>query len=309
MVCGLSSSESSRFAGGWLEEKYHLSSWIFSCMQLKKYYPTVDLITDELGYQILIEELQLPYDNVHVRLDELNNYPAGLWALGKIYSYSIQNTPFIHVDNDVYIWEAFSKDLCSAQLLAQNIEINYPFYQSLYESLQKNDFYIPKVVLQNKAEEKSIAAFNAGIIGGNDTAFFKIFSKEAFRFVDNNLHKVRDIDIGRFNTIFEQHLFYCLSKVSNISVRCYTNNTCEEELAKELKSLERLRGAPKNAKFIHLYGEDCKKSMVFCKEVMNKVIESYPEFYFKLLKYATKKTSIRYRFSNEYTLAQPKVKS
>lgn len=292
MVCGLGSSHSGRFVGGWLEEKYHLASWIFSCMQLKQYYPRIELITDKLGYEILIKELELPYDNVQIKLDLLNDYPPGLWALGKIYSYSIQNEPFIHVDSDVYIWDLFSTRIHNARLIAQNIEIHYPFYQSLFNNLLENEFYIPDDVLKINEREKSVSAFNAGIIGGNDYVFFKKFTKEAIRFVDKNLQKLHTIDIGRFNTIFEQHLFYCLSKTNNISVECFTNKTYEEELGKQLKGLNRLLEAPDDAKFIHLYGEDCKKNMAYCEEVLDRVVVHYPEFYYNLEKYLKKKALV-----------------
>lgn len=65
---------------GWLSNKYHYMSWILSCNQLRKYYDEVELFTDSLGYTILIEKLKLPYTNVHVVLDELNNYHNNLWA-------------------------------------------------------------------------------------------------------------------------------------------------------------------------------------------------------------------------------------
>ncbi len=81
--------------GGWTDKKYNYFSWALSCLQFRKYYDDVELITDEIGYNILIEKLKLPYTKVDVCLDKINHYHEDLWALGKIYAYSIQNTPFI----------------------------------------------------------------------------------------------------------------------------------------------------------------------------------------------------------------------
>ncbi len=79
-------------------------SWTLSCLNLRKFYENVELVTDEVGYRYLIEKLKLPYSSVRVELDCINTYPSSLWAIGKLYTYGIQNEPFIHVDGDVYIW-------------------------------------------------------------------------------------------------------------------------------------------------------------------------------------------------------------
>ncbi|MGY3792643.1 DUF6734 family protein [uncultured Aquimarina sp.] len=276
---GIMESESGRYSGGWLYEKTHSLSWIFSCLQLKKYYDKVELVTDKLGKEILIDQLKLPYTKVHVILDDLNEYHPDLWALGKIYSYSIQDEPFIHVDNDVYVWGAFSEKLHNARLVTQHFEKGYPFYENLYKNLKTNNVVFPEVILENRKVEEKIHAYNAGIIGGNDIAFFKNYSKEAFKFVDNNVDKLSNIDIGRFNTIFEQYLFYCLTQSQNIDVACYSDIVGEQKLDIFFQNLTRFKEAPKDAKFIHLYGEYCKKHKEFCDELENKVKTHYPEYY------------------------------
>ena len=52
---------------------------------------------------ILINKLELPYTDVKVVLDDLNDYDRDLYALGKVYAYGIQEEPFIHVDADIYM--------------------------------------------------------------------------------------------------------------------------------------------------------------------------------------------------------------
>src|SRR5215213_9355428 len=84
----------SRMNGGWLDRKYNYFSWALSCLQLRKYYSEVELVTDNLGKFILIDCMQLPYTKVVVRLNEIDHYDSSLWALGKIFAYSLQTTPF-----------------------------------------------------------------------------------------------------------------------------------------------------------------------------------------------------------------------
>jgi hypothetical protein len=103
-----------RFHGGWLNKKYNFMAWTLSCLQSKKFYENVELVTDARGKLLLIDNLELPYTNVRVELDCLNNYPNILWTLPKIYTYSIQDEPFIHIDGDVFIWEKFHEKIESA---------------------------------------------------------------------------------------------------------------------------------------------------------------------------------------------------
>ena len=43
-----------------------MMSWVLSCLSLRNYYDDVELYTDKLGYELLIEKLRLPYTYVHV---------------------------------------------------------------------------------------------------------------------------------------------------------------------------------------------------------------------------------------------------
>jgi len=88
---------------GWYNCHLNFISWTYSCLTLIKHYKNLTLYTDKFGKIILIDLLNLPYTNVEVKLDVLKNYNSDLWALGKLYTYSIQNKPFIHVDADIYI--------------------------------------------------------------------------------------------------------------------------------------------------------------------------------------------------------------
>ena len=57
---------------GWLLPIFNYLSWIISCNQLRRYYDDVTLVTDSQGYDVLINKLHLPYTDVIVSLDCLN---------------------------------------------------------------------------------------------------------------------------------------------------------------------------------------------------------------------------------------------
>lgn len=55
---------------GWLSEESNLMCWALSCLKAKQFYDIVELYTDKHGEDILINQLNLPYDEVHVALDD-----------------------------------------------------------------------------------------------------------------------------------------------------------------------------------------------------------------------------------------------
>jgi hypothetical protein len=103
-------------------------SWAVSCLQLKQFYSEVVLYCDSVSATMLIDILKLPYSDVVVNLDVLNKYHPQLWALPKIYAYSQQEKPFLHVDGDIFTQRKFDEDLLRSPLIAQNLEIPIDFY-------------------------------------------------------------------------------------------------------------------------------------------------------------------------------------
>ena len=135
-----------RLKGGWIDNKSHWMSWALSCLQIRKYYDEVLLITDDFGKELLINLLNLPYTSVNTGLNELRSFHPDLWALGKIYSYDCQNKPFIHVDGDVFIFGRFNSKIENSQLVCQNFDINQEDYIRILKEMDNNKFNYPEVI-------------------------------------------------------------------------------------------------------------------------------------------------------------------
>ncbi|MEO1487503.1 MAG: DUF6734 family protein [Bacteroidota bacterium] len=159
--------------GGFRSNKHHYMSWALSCLQFKKYYEEVELVTDLAGKKLLIDTLNLPYSSVRTDFENLSHYPKQLWAIGKLYTYSLQDKPFLHVDGDVYIWEKLDNTLDNAELIGQHMDNNEGPYHYSMEQLKKHDISIPKVMEDDFSIQKKFYATNAGILGGNNVDFFK----------------------------------------------------------------------------------------------------------------------------------------
>jgi len=283
MIKSRETVSNNRFSGGWLDLKYHLMSWTYSCLQLKHYYDRVELITDRAGRTLLIDELQLPYSRVDIVLDRLNDYDPEWWAIGKILAFSMQDTPFIHVDGDVFIWERFPERIEKGRLVAQNLEQGFPFYRAVMDALLADNAYIPRVITDGYAHNDSLHAFNAGIIGGNDISFFRDFANEAFLFIRRNHAGLQHMPSGMINAFYEQHLYYCMAKNRKIPVECYSDIIDQDLLNLRLKSLWQFQHAPVSTGYIHLFGEDAKKNFDICEELSGKLQSDYPRYYDRVM--------------------------
>jgi menaquinone-dependent protoporphyrinogen IX oxidase len=283
MVKSRDTTVNNRFSGGWLDVKYHLMSWAYSCLQLRVYYDVVELITDAAGKSLLIDQLRLPYTRTDIVLDDINKYNPEWWAIGKIYAFSMQETPFIHVDGDVFIWDKFPERLERGALIAQNLEHDFSFYRKVMEVLLENNSYIPPAILNNYQQGLYLDAYNAGVIGGNNIAFFQEYVKEVFQFIRKNHLSLRNVLSGMVNAFYEQHLYYCMAQRWKIPVECYTHVVNQNVLNHNLKSLPQFEHAPETATYIHLFGEDAKKNIHICEVLANKLRINYPDYYYRIM--------------------------
>jgi len=277
MLNGKRSIFNNRFAGGWLDQRYHLMSWAYSCLQLRRFYKDVELVTDAQGKALLVDQLQLPYTRVDAVLNQLDHYNPELWVLGKIHAYSLQDTPFIHVDGDVFIWKKFDERLERGELIAQNAEVDFPIYEEESDWLLEHGFILPQVLRDAREKGLSFDAYNAGIMGGNNIGFLKDYVRTFMEFVTVNRDLLGTISSGLVNAFCEQHLYYAMARQQGIRVQCYTDSIDRDELDRTLKGMRMFREAPGNCGFIHLFGEDTKKEPAICEEIERRLRSEYPE--------------------------------
>ncbi|WP_299529598.1 DUF6734 family protein [Ulvibacterium sp.] len=264
--------------GGWRHPKYQYMSWALSCLSFKKYYDEIELVTDIAGEELLINQLKLPYTSVKVELDKLNNYSKKLWAIGKLFAFGLQDKPFIHVDNDVFIWEQFSKRIENAPLLAQHMDIDEGHYTFAMQHLKDNGIKIPLILRQDFKKHKRYNVSNAGIIGGNDIEFFKKFSNQAFEFIDSNIEYVNGNIIGAtYAIVYEQYLFSAMARSENIRIEHFI-----EDLRTENMGLSNFIQKYEKRKYVHLIA-GAKSYFESCRELEQQLILDYPEYHTRII--------------------------
>lgn len=279
---------------GWYAPEYHLMSWALSCFQLRKFYDDVVLYTDEKGRELLINYLKLPYTKVVVNLDELNKEDSDLWAMSKIYTYSKQDEPFLHVDGDVFIWEAFDKEFLKGDLIAQNKEIGTTgFYESMFGNIEKKLVFLPEEIKAIREKNTSIFAYNAGILGGQNIDFFKKYTTLCFKFIEKNKTILNKVNKTSLNVYFEQFFFFCLSEKYNEKVHTLFERVIPDNDYKGMGDFELV---PTMKKYLHLIGP-FKKDYKTCKKMAWILRESYPNYYYRII------TLFSEKYKNELELS------
>jgi hypothetical protein len=255
--------------GGWNSSAYNLMSWTLSCLRLRSLYDEVELVTDNEGKMLLIDTLKLPYTKVSTDLENINESNTKLWSLGKLYTYALQEKPFIHVDGDFFIWKKFPKKLESAPLIAQHLEKDYWLYRQCLDHIQTTFPAIPKKLVP----AKKILAANAGIMGGSDFGFFKDLFNEVTAFINSNRKAIDELNNGSLNIIIEQLFFYQLATEQNKKIE-FLFKTMSDDFSDCL----RFNLVPHRCSFIHVIGE-AKKNQMVCDQLSQIMRFEYPEYF------------------------------
>jgi len=270
-----------RYRGGWLAPRYHYFSWALSCLLFRRFYRSVELITDSVGKQELIDELGLPYTGVVTCLDKISQYPPELWAAGKILAYQRQKKHFLHADGDVFIWRKFPAGIESAALFVQSREIGFKHYGAVLNNVHRHFDYIPPAFTHHMGE--AIQSVNAGIIGGTNVQFFQYYASEALKFIERNRECLHNVDMGLFNQIYEQYLFTCLAAEKGIDIRYYL-----PEMDEEFTQVLNFHRLPYIESYIHVVGS-AKRNPLACRQVEYRLRYEFPEYYERVLEFLGEK--------------------
>lgn len=266
---------------GWYSPQHHLISWALSCLNINNYYDNTELYTDTIGYNILINQLKLPYKKVWTVLDDLQKYPKELWGLAKVKTYSLQNEPFVHIDGDAFIWSAFEESFKQAELVAQNFEKGTDYYNNKFTEVKKYLKYIPDL-FNFDANDKDPCSCNAGLIGGTDFNFFKKYAAEVFYFADeNDLNGIPAHVLTNFNILFEQVLFYDLAKKEGKNITCLFNKTIDD-CGYKYDEIADFTTVPYVNTYLHLIGPN-KRNEMACDLMSRILLREHPKYFFRIL--------------------------
>lgn len=229
----------------------------------KKQFDKIKLVTTEYGKKVLIDRYKLPFDEVDTSLDEVcKGLPKSLWAYPKIYAYSIQDEPFIHIDNDVILFGTIPQHKKNLPLLFQNKENldthkGYSFYYTSYASSGLFDSRVKPVSY----------ACNCGIVMANDLQFIKEWFQlvKAYVFGDKKYWETQEKNEGN-NHFFEQYMASSLLHHYNIDHGFAIDNFSYG-----------IKFANMPIPLVHLWG-DAKRKPHNVKKVAERLYNEFPQY-------------------------------
>lgn len=279
------------FGSPWISYKHCLLSWILSVEMAKKHYETTVIYTDDDGLNILVHGIGLHFDFVSTALNYLDYHDPAWWSLGKLVAYRYEVEPFIHLDNDVFLWRPLPLRLINSALFAQNQE---------YFTVGRSEYYMPQIIEDTLALAKGgwlpeewrwyrstysnpFRAVNCGIFGGNDLEFIHNYAGNVVRIIEHEAN--RGVLSGlqskqRHMVTLEQFvLMACLEYWRNV---CMTSNSKKTEIEYLFDSEAHAHTDASEIGYTHLIAT-AKRNPIVARRLEERVKFEYPQLYKRCL--------------------------
>lgn len=214
-------------SSGFVNQYYFACSFYLAFLLAKQWFKKVELVTDKTGYDFVIKKLKIPFDNVEVVLDEINDIHPELWAFGKLKAYSIQKEPFVHIDYDVFLFKN-PKSILNSNIITQNVEsLNYPFYANNIKRFNQNFKKLPAEWIDYQYKKNQVA-YNVGIIGGQEYEALVDYAKKGMSIILDNYEEVEKFSsvkhmLNDFNVVYEQYFLSAYMYYHGLKVDTYIN--------------------------------------------------------------------------------------
>ena len=205
---------------GFVRYSDFLYTTALSALCASRHFKEVQFVSSDWGLNI-IKPLELPFTSYSNELNEMKDVSRFFWAYGKLLAYNIQTEPFVHLDNDVFLWQPLPDELLNAKLCFQSHEPfnldGYHYYNLLKKCWNKAPVR-PKAIVDNEVTDY---AYNCGICGGNDLDIFKEWiacSKEYIFAPENQMYFFKKFDsvLIHQNLFHEQYFLASLVKKRNM---------------------------------------------------------------------------------------------
>jgi len=243
-----------------------------------QHFKEVHMVSTSWGVE-MFRELGLPVTHYNTKLDEMKDVSGFFWAFGKLLAYNEQDVPFVHVDNDVFMWDPLPKRILKAELCFQSHEPmnldGYKYYEMLKPSF--NDCPVrPQQIVDNPVTD---FGYNCGICGGHRLQFFKewIDCSRMYIFAPENqeifFRKHKGVLVHQ-NLFHEQYFAASLIKM--------------HDLRKKVKVIDPdVMKIPEKLKYTHLWGTTKRDFSMMRRVNMRLQIED-PDLHKRIVKFCKK---------------------
>jgi hypothetical protein len=277
--------------GGWPTPAHYLMSCVLSVETARSHFKRTRLVTDSAGAKMLVDGVGLEFDDVRLDLSEIEEFDPTWQVFGKIQAYRTQHEPFVHIDNDVYLWTGLPERLMSADVLAQNPEhfTDASDYYQLgeLEEIRRYPYgWLPKEAEWCRSlhgyHQRSL---NTGIYGGHRVDFIRYCAELAFEMVEHPGNRdaiTRIEDKYRFAGMLEMFL----------PAACLEYHTARPHSPFRTIKTETLFDSAEDAyrdgeekSYTHMIGGS-KGKLVYARKLESRVRSHYPRHYERCVEYS-----------------------
>lgn len=242
------------------QEKYlHFYTFLFSYLNLKKYYNFVTMYCNKSAYDTFIKFI--PYDKIVLKE---NKYISKFWSAYKLDVISEVKTPFIHVDSDVFIFDDLFK----------------PFIDQKYDLMvqYKFDFNCEKWNYNDICSIKNFdnMSFTCGVLGISNVDIINKYLKNTTNVYNNILSGLIDGNNAELGFLLEEFTLY-------LTALQYNLNWYEILPYDEIKKTS-LNETCLNHKYTHMWFQS-KYQEKNINIIKNKILTMYPEYYYLVENY------------------------
>ena len=251
--------------GGFRSKKELATCLTLSVLESKKQFKSVEFWTNDYGAE-LVERYKIPFNKVHVQLNHFNdNLNPDFWAYIKLWTYAQQTEPFVHIDNDVILWQKIPEEVNSKKMFFQNIE-SLETHKG-YLTTTRLAYDCPKLD-KNLLDENPKFALNCGIVGCNDLSLISEWKEKVDEYLfslENTEYWNTIKDKHSHNHLFEQYFISSLISSKGLYNEVYT-----------LLGENFFYDAKHKFKMTHLWGEAKREGDTMAK-VARRLYNDYPE--------------------------------
>jgi len=172
---------------GYLCKEELLDALLLSSSISAKHFDKVELYCDTEAAKLIKEDGRIfPFDII-ICLDELQWINGLLWAYSKVYVYSLQKEPFLHIDIDAILWDGLPPKLSTQKFIFQQKEplAGYVYYNEIYGEAKALG------LLPTDITYKPEYALNTAVFACTDINYLYLI-KEYFNIVNSYVYGVND---------------------------------------------------------------------------------------------------------------------
>ena len=207
-----------------------LETYLWSCalsVELaKKQFKEIYFICDDYAKIMLVDKLGLPFTNVVQALDKINDKNPRIWSYGKFETYKIMSNigePFIHVDNDLFLYSKLTGEELSRQFLfwmAENNVKNSSLYSIGADYVRSSPS--PPLLFKNSDLSNLEFSLNMGIFLVNRIDILKEYLDIVFKYLCDPLNleffKNSQDKLSYLPITIEQYLLSMFLQSKNIDI-------------------------------------------------------------------------------------------